>query len=123
MENEVDICEFIENRPPDALILDVRERITFSHGNIEGSVNVPLDELSELYSLPRDKGYTSTVRRIFSAARWSSFYGTRGTRRTIFPAGTENTFLNTALKRRRCDIKAADPDGPAALFMKQARPW
>ncbi|MBQ4249548.1 MAG: rhodanese-like domain-containing protein, partial [Clostridia bacterium] len=33
----------------------VRERITFSHGNIEGSVNVPLDELSGLYSLPRDK--------------------------------------------------------------------
>ena len=55
METEIDICEFIENRPSDAVLLDVRERITFSHGNIEGSVNIPLDELSELYSLPKDK--------------------------------------------------------------------
>ncbi|MBR2742422.1 MAG: rhodanese-like domain-containing protein [Clostridia bacterium] len=55
MESEVDICEFVENRPPDAILLDVREKITFSHGNIPGSVNIPLDELSELYSLPKDK--------------------------------------------------------------------
>ncbi len=55
METEIDICEFIENRPAGAVLLDVRERITFSHGNIEGSVNIPLDELSELYSLPKDK--------------------------------------------------------------------
>ena len=39
-----------------AMILDVRSKKEFNKGNIEGSVNIPIDLLDKMYErLPRDK--------------------------------------------------------------------
>lgn len=52
-EVEVDA---VANRPGDALLLDVREPVEYSHGHVPGAVNLPQADLAtKLEELPRDK--------------------------------------------------------------------
>lgn len=55
MDYELDICDYIDNRNPDEILVDLRDRIAFSHGSIQGAINIPLDNIRELYQLPSDK--------------------------------------------------------------------
>jgi rhodanese-related sulfurtransferase len=54
---EVDVDTLLERRPPDALVLDVREPEEYAHhGHVPGAINVPQAELaSRLDELPRDR--------------------------------------------------------------------
>jgi rhodanese-related sulfurtransferase len=46
----------VESRPPDTLLLDVREPEEYAHGHIPGAVNLPQCDLaSRLDDLPRDR--------------------------------------------------------------------
>ena len=52
---EIDICEYMERRKEGDLLLDVRDKIYFNHGTIEGAINVPVEHIKELYALPKNK--------------------------------------------------------------------
>jgi len=42
--------------PDEAVVIDVRPRVEYEHGHLEGAVSIPLDELNErLTELPRDR--------------------------------------------------------------------
>jgi rhodanese-related sulfurtransferase len=47
--------EALQERPPDALVLDVREREEYAHGHVPGAINLPQAELAlQLDQVPRD---------------------------------------------------------------------
>lgn len=52
---EIDICEYLKTRQEDDVLLDIRESDVFNFGSIEGAVNIPMDSIRTLYSLPKDK--------------------------------------------------------------------
>jgi glyoxylase-like metal-dependent hydrolase (beta-lactamase superfamily II)/rhodanese-related sulfurtransferase len=52
---EIDI-DALEARPPDAVVLDVREPQEYAHGHVAGALNVPQADLaSRLDEIPRDR--------------------------------------------------------------------
>lgn len=50
---EMDICDLV--RGNNDLVIDVRDRTLFKLGTIKDAVNIPPDNIKELYSLPKDK--------------------------------------------------------------------
>ena len=48
---EIDICETIG----DGVIVDVRDSILYKMGTLPGAINIPVENIKELYSLPKDK--------------------------------------------------------------------
>ena len=54
-ENRVDIVTFSQNIPQDAVVVDLRNAISFQMGTIPGARNIPVDSLGDLYDLPIDK--------------------------------------------------------------------
>lgn len=57
MINEMDICDFIKEHPDDenAVLVDIRDKLLYEFGSVPGAVNIPMDHLSLLYELPKDK--------------------------------------------------------------------
>jgi hydroxyacylglutathione hydrolase len=52
---EIDV-EALGTRPPDAVVLDVREREEYAHGHVPGAINLPQADLaSQLDEVPRDR--------------------------------------------------------------------
>lgn len=49
------ICEYMEHRFPNDVLVDIRDHTTYSLGTLPGAVNVPYDNLGALYDLPQDK--------------------------------------------------------------------
>ena len=37
------------------ILVDLRDKVTYSFGSINGAVNIPVDEIDRLYTLPKDK--------------------------------------------------------------------
>jgi rhodanese-related sulfurtransferase len=53
--NEINI-DALETRPPDAVVLDVREPQEYQHGHVPGAINIPQADLaSRLDEVPRDR--------------------------------------------------------------------
>ncbi len=53
--NEINI-DTLETRPPEALVLDVREPEEYQHGHVPGAINIPQADLaSRLDEVPRDR--------------------------------------------------------------------
>jgi rhodanese-related sulfurtransferase len=49
-------CNALEGRPPDALLLDIREPGEYAHGHVAGAINLPQADLaSRLNEVPRDR--------------------------------------------------------------------
>ncbi len=55
MISEQNICEYIKNQNADDILVDLRNSEMFAFGSIEGAVNIPLDNISGLYDLPKNK--------------------------------------------------------------------
>lgn len=55
MKSEIDIAEYLANRKDGDVLIDLREKLMFGLGTIDGAVNIPLDEIGRLYELPKDK--------------------------------------------------------------------
>lgn len=55
MAQEIHICDYIAKRKDSDVIVDLREKRMYDFGTIEGAVNIPLDDIAKLYSLPKDK--------------------------------------------------------------------
>ena len=50
---EIDICDYV--RGENDLLVDVRDKTLYGHGTLTGAINIPMDNIKELYSLPKDK--------------------------------------------------------------------
>lgn len=57
MINEIPICEYLRRRSVDGtdILVDIREKLMYEFGTIPGAVNIPLDEIRQLYRLPKDR--------------------------------------------------------------------
>ena len=55
MIREIDICEYIKRRSKDDILVDIREPLMFEFGTVPGAVNIPLDNIGQLYRLPREQ--------------------------------------------------------------------
>ena len=55
MIREMNIWDYMKNRSEGDILVDIRDRTMFGFGTVPGAVNIPVDNIKELYSLPRDK--------------------------------------------------------------------
>lgn len=55
MMQEIDICEYIKIRSKDDILIDLRENLMFEFGTIPGAINIPLDNIKQLYHLPKER--------------------------------------------------------------------
>lgn len=55
MIREMNICDYMKNRSESDILVDIRDSTMFGFGSIEGAVNIPVDNIKELYKLPKDK--------------------------------------------------------------------
>ncbi len=70
---EIDI-DALETRPPDAVVLDVREPQEYEHGHVPGAINIPQADLaSRLEEVPQDRPVIAVCQggvRSFRAAQF-----------------------------------------------------
>ena len=52
---EMDICEYATNRSKNDLLIDIREKRLYEFGTIPGAINIPIENIRQLYQLPKDK--------------------------------------------------------------------
>ncbi len=55
MYKNIEICEYLQNRDDNDILVDLRDEITFQFGTVLNAINIPLNNLSELYKLPKDR--------------------------------------------------------------------
>ena len=55
MIQEIDICEYIKMRSKEDILVDVREPLLFEYGTVPGAINIPLDNIKQLYRLPKEQ--------------------------------------------------------------------
>jgi glyoxylase-like metal-dependent hydrolase (beta-lactamase superfamily II)/rhodanese-related sulfurtransferase len=70
---EIDI-DGLERRPPDAVVLDVREPGEYAHGHVPGAISLPQADLaSRLEELPRDRPVITLCERGVRSLRAAQF--------------------------------------------------
>ena len=70
---EIDV-NALETRPPDAVVLDVREPEEYAHGHVPGAVNLPQADLaSRLDEVPRDRPVLTLCERGMRSLRAAQF--------------------------------------------------
>jgi glyoxylase-like metal-dependent hydrolase (beta-lactamase superfamily II)/rhodanese-related sulfurtransferase len=70
---ELDV-EALEARPPDAVVLDVREPEEYAHGHVPGAINLPQADLaSRLDEVPRDRPVLTLCERGMRSLRAARF--------------------------------------------------
>lgn len=55
MIREMNICEYMKNRSQNDILVDIRDRTMFEFGSIADAVNIPVDNIKELYRLPKER--------------------------------------------------------------------
>lgn len=55
MIQEIDICEYMKTRSKDDILVDIREPLMFAFGTVPGAINIPLDNIKQLYRLPKER--------------------------------------------------------------------
>ena len=55
MIHEMNICDYMKNRPQNDILVDIRDKTMFEFGSIAGAVNIPVDNIRELYRLPKER--------------------------------------------------------------------
>ena len=55
MIREMNIWEYMKSRSGNDILVDIRDKTMFGFGSISGAVNIPVDNIKELYRLPKDK--------------------------------------------------------------------
>lgn len=52
---EMNICDYMKNRTESDILVDIRDKTMFEFGSIAGAVNIPVDDIRELYRLPKER--------------------------------------------------------------------
>ncbi len=70
---EIDV-DALESRPPDAVVLDVREPEEYAHGHVPGAISLPQADLaSRLDEVPRDRAVITLCERGIRSFRAAQF--------------------------------------------------
>ena len=78
----------LESRPPDAVVLDVREPGEYAHGHIPGAINLPQADLaSRLDEIPRDRPLITLCERGIRSLRSAQFLMQMGIHRVASVKG------------------------------------
>lgn len=55
MIREMNIWDYVKNSGENDILVDIRDSTMFGFGSISGAVNIPVDNIKELYRLPKDR--------------------------------------------------------------------
>ncbi|MCH5203872.1 MAG: rhodanese-like domain-containing protein [Oscillospiraceae bacterium] len=55
MISEINISDYIGIRSENDILVDLRSKIMYELGTISGAINIPAENVKELYKLPKDK--------------------------------------------------------------------
>lgn len=55
MKYDIPICDYLNRRDDNDVLVDIREPLLFRFGTVPGAVNIPVDKLDQLYCLPKEK--------------------------------------------------------------------
>lgn len=55
MIREMNICDYMKNRLESDILVDIRDSTMFGFGSISGAVNIPVENVKELYKLPKER--------------------------------------------------------------------
>ncbi len=55
MISKQNICEYIKQHNDDDILVDLRSRELYNFGTIDSAVNIPMENITELYALPKDR--------------------------------------------------------------------
>lgn len=55
MITRINICEYLKQRNQGDILVDLRDQRLYQLGTIKGAVNIPVENILELYQLPKDK--------------------------------------------------------------------
>ena len=55
MMREMNIWDYVKNSGENDILVDIRDSTMFGFGSISGAVNIPVDNIKELYKLPKDR--------------------------------------------------------------------
>ena len=47
--------EYVQNSLESDILIDLREKLMYEFGTIHGAVNIPLEDIKQLYQLPKDR--------------------------------------------------------------------
>src|SRR5438445_3401734 len=84
---EIDIAA-LEARPPEAVVVDVREPEEYHHGHVPGAISLPQSELaSRLDELPRDRPIYTICQGGFRSLRAAQFLKQVGFEAVVSVAG------------------------------------
>lgn len=55
MMHTVSMSDYIKNPPENGakILIDIREKFMYTFGTVPGAVNIPLDQIRQLYELPK----------------------------------------------------------------------
>ncbi len=83
--------EALESRPPDAVVLDVREPQEYAHGHVSGAISLPQADLaSRLAEVPRDRPVFVICQSGMRSLRAAQFLKQMGYERVVnIPGGTD----------------------------------
>ena len=51
---EMNICDYMKSRSESDILVDIRDRRMFEFGTVSGAVNIPVEDIGELYRLPKE---------------------------------------------------------------------
>lgn len=56
MYKDIDICEYMKgSREENDVLVDLRDTLSYNCGTLPNAVNIPLDNIAQLYNLPHNK--------------------------------------------------------------------
>lgn len=55
MITKINICEYLNQKNQEDILVDLRDQRLYQLGTIEGAVNIPVENIMKLYQLPKDK--------------------------------------------------------------------
>ena len=55
MLTKLNICDYLKQYNDDDILIDLRSKEMFNFGTIKNAVNIPMDNISGLYDLPKEK--------------------------------------------------------------------
>ena len=55
MIHEIGICEYLKCHSENDVTVDLRDKTLYKFGTLPGAINIPVENIRELYRLPKDK--------------------------------------------------------------------
>ncbi len=106
---EIDV-EALESRPPDAVVLDVREPAEYAHGHVPGAISLPQADLaSRLDGIPRDRPLITLCERGIRSMRAGHFLMQMGIQQVVSVKGGTAAWRESGKPLAFGDVRVEKP--------------